>query len=413
MLNLNYILELCKNFNVKCVNIKGRYNCGCYEIIKERWITSFNNISVTGATLEHYMEYGEKKEFILHPGGLAMLDMTHTPYMNLCKDKIKNLIVKSKKLNYKEISHEEIFKKYNIDELKKMIYDIRTSDPNRQNRPIPKSYWERKNFNLINPKLESLNCKCHREMIVGVELNNCLVAYAVILILGELAQVVQILVHVEHKKNGVSSMLMQTIYNYLKDCGGVRTINYLFFDQASENEGINNFKKNLGFIPAKLIITDGNLINLYQQSVAEISKLQSLINNFVNFNHERKISHKKVDYLTVKFGSYSDFNKSMYKAIEWPYERYVEKEFIIDCSLIILNQYFFLEHFKKFKISETGSILLIWSNKNKELFERIFGNNSNDFKRIGAGFRGSQLILSGIIGIGEESFLYISGISNP
>lgn len=121
------------------------------------------------------------------------------------------------------------------------IYQINTSLPERQGRPMSAGYLERTEFS----SLPEYPCARHRISVYGVtDSDGELVAYTVIHRVGELVMVSQILGHGEHLDAGVMHLLMtETVRAQI--AAGPGEIFYNRHD--SGGPGLVWFKERLGF----------------------------------------------------------------------------------------------------------------------------------------------------------------------
>ena len=127
------------------------------------------------------------------------------------------------------------------------IFEINTSSVCRQGRKMDDNY-------LIFPlqMTDSAQCNIHYTQFFGCFLNEKMVAYSNIHIVGEIAAISMLLGHSEHqKKAGIMVNLFHTIIQYLID----RNIKYLIYHHAYGGTlGLQEFKRSLSFFPNTLEI---------------------------------------------------------------------------------------------------------------------------------------------------------------
>jgi hypothetical protein len=121
------------------------------------------------------------------------------------------------------------------------VYAINTSLEVRQGRKMTEGYWERPSETpIVN------DCVRHAVMQYGVvDRNDVLVAYAVILRMGELRLVSQILGHGAHLKNDVMYLLFRQIVKLEAVYSGW----FVYNRHDSGGDGLRYFKEKLGFVP--------------------------------------------------------------------------------------------------------------------------------------------------------------------
>lgn len=168
-------------------------------------------------------------------------------YLDGIGDKSRNMIRKAQRLGY---VHRQVDPAQFLDD----VFEIRTSDPMRQGRPLPE-YFKIRPARVLEPAFEN-NCSLHRDEFYGVFLEDKLVAYATIFFYGELGQVNHILGHKEHLSHGIMNLLVsELVNNVIKNKPWVRAINYLYPGSAKALDGIGAFKKSIGFLPTALVVT--------------------------------------------------------------------------------------------------------------------------------------------------------------
>ena len=123
------------------------------------------------------------------------------------------------------------------------IYQINTSLPERQGRPMSAGYLERNEFS----PLPEYPCARHRISVYGVAApDGELVAYTVIHRVGELVMVSQILGHGEHLDAGIIFLLVSESVR-CQITAGAGTVFYNRHDSGSD--GLRWNKEHLGFQP--------------------------------------------------------------------------------------------------------------------------------------------------------------------
>lgn len=117
------------------------------------------------------------------------------------------------------------------------IYQINTSAPARQGRPMTAGYWTRPVFGE-NP----LICDRHHVYTYGVLTGSRLVAYLWLYRAGQLALVSSILGHADHLAGDVMYLLVQGVIDDQADEGGFLCYNR----HDSGTDGLRYFKERLG-----------------------------------------------------------------------------------------------------------------------------------------------------------------------
>jgi len=168
---------------------------------------------------------------------LAMLDTWHNYRETTLNAKSRNMVVKSKRHFFYQVFN------YNYHLIE--IYDINTSMPERQGKPMTTAYLSKPEPIAVPWRL----CVSqHRYVhIGGFDDNNKLKAYCALAIVGELAIINTILGHCDSLSHGVMNGLIDYIVNYLKTTTGVKFLNYL--DLTNCSPGLKSFKESVGFKP--------------------------------------------------------------------------------------------------------------------------------------------------------------------
>lgn len=124
------------------------------------------------------------------------------------------------------------------------IYEINTSAPERQGRPMSAGYLERPVFDRLDQP-----CDRHRVNSYGVlDRHENLVAYAFVYRCGQLALVSQILGHLAHLEQHVMHLLVtETVH---AETGQAGWLVYNRFDSGTA--GLQQFKRWLRFKPVEI-----------------------------------------------------------------------------------------------------------------------------------------------------------------
>lgn len=171
---------------------------------------------------------------------LAMLPL-EGDYMDKTLDaKSRNMVRKANKYYY--------YTTFNYNSRLNEIYEINTSTPHRQGKPMTVAYTSRpqpsSQWDLCN--------SIHRYTFIGgFNEDGVLRAYCALAILGDIAIINQILGHVDHLPNGIMNGLMAYMVAYLQRSTKCTYINYL--DLTSCSVGLAKFKLSVGFEP--LVVT--------------------------------------------------------------------------------------------------------------------------------------------------------------
>jgi hypothetical protein len=127
------------------------------------------------------------------------------------------------------------------------IFEINTSMPVRQGRPMAESYQRRPA--PFGP-LPDYSCLHHRIRTYGVLKDGHLVAYSWVYMVGEMCLFSTILGHGDHLKSGMMSLLVAEAAHDLMDSSGLKYAMYNMHDSGSE--GLRFFKEQMGFAPYRV-----------------------------------------------------------------------------------------------------------------------------------------------------------------
>ncbi|RQR39203.1 DUF6270 domain-containing protein [Burkholderia sp. Bp9142] len=236
-----------------------RHRCGPECIVHcDKWFTSMDAF----ASRHDVKRFGREPVFVeaasgeLMPASLqkarpAFLTIPDTveAYLRSIGDKSRNMIQKANRLGYR--FHEGGPAGFEQD-----IYEIRTSDPMRQGRPIPEYYYSNPPIYVLNPS--AAGCEYHTERFFGIVHEGRLVSYITLFMFGELAQINHILCHKEHVKNGVMNLnVFHVVKQLIEKYSWVKAINYLYV--VDDGMGINLFKRSVGFRSQRFIAYDSTL----------------------------------------------------------------------------------------------------------------------------------------------------------
>jgi hypothetical protein len=123
------------------------------------------------------------------------------------------------------------------------VYDINTSAPRRQGRPMSAGYHERPRFS-DNP----IVCPLHHVYTYGVLRHDRLVAYLWLYRCGELAMVSSILGHADRLTDDIMYLLATETIRVQHAFGGT-----LFYNlHRSGTDGLRFFKERIGLAPAEV-----------------------------------------------------------------------------------------------------------------------------------------------------------------
>jgi len=226
------------------------HQCGpnCAHTV-QRWANNFRSYGANDPTSKHGISEqiikvsDESISLIRFKHSLSNLRLPSSVdlYVQMIGGKSRNIIRKAEKLGYE---HHHADSRALLDD----IFEIRTSSPCRQGKPIPDYFKE---YPLIPISTEGL-CERHNEEFFGVFLEKKLVAYCTLRCFGEIAQINHILGHKDHVQNGIMYLLMNGIVRWLStNKPWLRAINYLYASDI--HAGLGQFKYNLGFRPEQTL----------------------------------------------------------------------------------------------------------------------------------------------------------------
>jgi hypothetical protein len=230
--------------------------CGAHCISHcDRWFKSMDAVSQRHVKAN----FGRSEIYLSSQSGeLIPANLQNTPpafltipkhaddYLAAIGDKSRNMLRKAMRAGY-------LFRDVKPEEFENDIFEIRTSDPMRQGRPIPEYYYSNPPLYVLSRT--QLECRLHTEKFFGIFLNDKLVSYITVYVFGELVQINQILCHKEHVKNGVMNLnVFHMVERLIAECPWVRAINYLYMGER--RMGIDLFKESVGFRPLDIAIYD-------------------------------------------------------------------------------------------------------------------------------------------------------------
>lgn len=229
----------------------------CCHAICQHWYETMDDVAQRGrysSTVGRIncifrLDDGSQLPVTLFKGTPAMLRIpaSHVTYLEKIGDKARNMVRKAQRQGY-------AYRKVNPDDYLDDVLAIRTSDPERQGRPIP-DYYKVRPTRMINEPFRS-GCRLHGEEFYGIFKDDTLIAYTTIFFYGELGQVNHILGHAQHLQEGVMNLLVsEMVGDVIAHRPWVRAINYLYAHQANANTGVGLFKRTIGFAPERLVVT--------------------------------------------------------------------------------------------------------------------------------------------------------------
>ncbi|RKU03689.1 heparinase [Burkholderia sp. Nafp2/4-1b] len=247
-------------------------NCGFHCVAHcNRWFESMDEFAVrVGSDAfgrdDVYVETytGELVPASLQRAQPAFLEIPTSldAYLKAIGDKSRNMIRKARKLGYE-------FRNIAPETLGQDIYEIRTSDPVRQGRPIPEYFHTNPPQYVIAPS--PAGCDIHTEKFVGIFLGDRLVSYITVFLFGELAQVNHILCHKAHATNGVMNLnVLHMVDELITHHRHVKAVNYMYI--AGRDSGIDTFRRSVGFAPRSFLTYDGaptTFVDIHAPSVSE------------------------------------------------------------------------------------------------------------------------------------------------
>ncbi|RKU03691.1 heparinase [Burkholderia sp. Nafp2/4-1b] len=203
-------------------------------------------------------------------------------YRSAIGDKSRNMVRKARRLGY-------AYREIDPDEHGQDIYEIRTSDPMRQGRPIPEYYYKNPPEHVLKPS--AVGCRLHTERFYGVFKDDRLVAYITLFLFGELAQVNHLLCHRDHASSGAMNLnVFHVIDELIRHQPEVRFLNYLYIGQSQG--GINHFKESVGFRDTAFMTYD-SVIDLYARH--EQSRLPAVVSTAASLASEPSFKPKIKD----------------------------------------------------------------------------------------------------------------------
>jgi len=165
---------------------------------------------------------------------LAILPLWYD-YRNIIDGKSRNMIRKANKYYYYQVFNYN----YHLEE----IYQINTSLPERQGKPMSPSYLTRPS---AIQKPDVLCLTQHRYVFIGgFNAESTLKAYCALAIVGEIGILNTIIGHCDSLSHGIMNGLIDYIVSYLKTSTGVKYLNYL--DLINCGPGLKAFKESVGF----------------------------------------------------------------------------------------------------------------------------------------------------------------------
>jgi hypothetical protein len=235
----------------------GNTDCNAYcHAICQNWYETMDDVArrhpgdqVGRINCSFAVEDGSRVPVTVFNGTPAMLRIPadHATYLDLIGDKARNMVRKAQRQGY-------AYRNVDPDDHLDDVLAIRTSDPVRQGKPIPEYYKIRPARMVDEPFCHG--CASHGEGFYGVFHGERLVAYATIFFYGEIAQVNHILGHAEHLQEGIMNLLVsEMVGDIIRKRPWVKAINYLYPYSAKASSGIGLFKKNIGFVPEKVLVT--------------------------------------------------------------------------------------------------------------------------------------------------------------
>lgn len=241
-----------------------RHACGPACIVHcNKWFESMDGYEARTKLSEFGRDdvYVERDTGELIPASIqrarpAMLEIPESidEYWAGIGDKSRNMIRKARRLGYE-------FREVGPGSYDQDIYEIRTSDPMRQGRPIPDYYYSNPPAHVLAPS--RVGCRLHTEKFYGVFKDGRLVSYVTLFLFGELAQVNHLLCHQAHSSSGAMNLnVFHVVDELIRHQPEVKGLNYLYIGQSSG--GINHFKRSVGFREASVMTYD-SVVELYAQ----------------------------------------------------------------------------------------------------------------------------------------------------
>ncbi len=165
---------------------------------------------------------------------MITVPIDESDYLAAIGPKTRNMIRKAERAGY-------TYREFEYNDELDALWAINRSTPERQGKPMSKSYRERPD---PSHGVQDL-CDEHRRVWVGGYVGETLSAYCQLVLCGELAIVNRILGHADFLRDGVMDGLALAL---VRRCIGtrVRFINYL---TLKTSPGLRHFKESTGFRP--------------------------------------------------------------------------------------------------------------------------------------------------------------------
>ena len=277
-----------ENGNIVFLDAKAiNENCGprCPSHITkwtEWFISRFGGVSLP----DNLLQLGEGTGISTIP--LAMLNVPKSieEYHAKIGPKSRNMLRKATRAGY--TSRSFLTANYLDD-----IFAINTSMKTRGGVEMSAGY---QSYPTSSDDVSADYCENHHSVSIGVFLEDTLVAYVLMPIVGELAVVNRILGHGEHLNQGVMNLLVEGIVRYaLDEAPNIKSVNYLTL--RSSRAGIDRFKSSVGFEDTIVALTGPQLgMRVLTPKTSNISFWP---------NGEKKISQKEP-------GQIFEFDDSMF-----------------------------------------------------------------------------------------------------
>ncbi|WP_236872381.1 heparinase II/III domain-containing protein [Burkholderia territorii] len=246
-------------------------NCGFHCVAHcNRWFESMDEFAIRARSTAFGRDevYVETSTAELVPASLqraqpAFLEIPASldAYLKSIGDKSRNMIRKARRLGYE-------FRNVAPETLGQDIYEIRTSDPMRQGRPIPEYFHTNPPQYVVAPS--PVGCELHTEKFVGVFLGDRLVSYITVFLFGEVAQINHILCHKTHAANGVMNLnVLHLVDELITHHRHVKAVNYMYI--AGQDNGIDTFRRSVGFSPRAFLTYDGAPVKFADTHVGSVS----------------------------------------------------------------------------------------------------------------------------------------------
>jgi hypothetical protein len=215
-----------------------------YQILREIAALPKVRISMkcdSDACQQHYGNFVKRHpRYLIIPNkaiGVALVDLNEFPnsaaYLGSFSGK-NSAAYRSRRCLRQGYRFEEIDRNCFIED----IHEINTSLKERQGREMDKAYREKKEHYPVQE-----NCR-----YFGVLKCDKLVAYAWVVVCGEIATIGHLLGHGDHLKDGVMYLLVTRIISLFLD--EAKEVKYVMYDTVfGASKGLKIFKKQLGFRP--------------------------------------------------------------------------------------------------------------------------------------------------------------------